>query len=151
MDTFSDNEDNIRPPDAIVSDQLLEDTRSDYEKQIEEALMLSLDEIRDKHNLNRKYEEQLLNEYNEETDKRKKIFEKFLFDLHKVSKIDKEIRDIYDIIEPIIESYCNQYIHICELDVEMYEKIFKLLGKVRTDKVAIETLKTIIVIDEFLS
>jgi hypothetical protein len=151
MDTFSDNEDNIRPPDAIVTDQLLEDTRSDYEKQIEEALMLSLDEIRDKHNLNRKYEEQLLNEYNEETDKRKKIFEKFLFDLHKVSKIDKEIRDIYDIIEPIIESYCNQYIHICELDVEMYEKIFKLLGKVRTDKVAIETLKTIIVIDEFLS
>ena len=151
MYTFIYNEYNIRPPDAIVTDKLIEYTTSDYEKQIEEALMLSLDEIRDKHNLNRKYEEQLLNEYNEETDKRKKIFEKFLFDLHKVSKIDKEIRDIYDIIEPIIESYCNQYIHICELDVEMYEKIFKLLGKVRTDKVAIETLKTIIVIDEFLS
>lgn len=148
MDTFSDNEDNIRPPDAIVSDQLLEDTRSDYEKQIDEAIYLSCQEMREKEILARKYEEQLLTEYNEETNKRKKIFEKFLFDLHKVGKIDKEVREIYEIIEPIIDSYCNQFIRICELDVEMYEKIFKLLGKVRTDKPAVEILKTIIVIDE---
>lgn len=140
--------DNIRPPDAVVSEQLLEDTRSDYEKQIDEAIYLSCQEMREKEILARKYEEQLLTEYNEETNKRKKIFEKFLFDLHKVGKIDKEVREIYEIIEPIIDSYCNQFIRICELDVEMYEKIFKLLGKVRTDKPAVEILKTIIVIDE---
>ncbi len=145
------NEDTIRQPDAIVSDQLLEDTRSEYEKQIDEAIYLSSQEMRAKEMLARKYEEQLIQDYHEETNKRKKNFEKFLFDLHKVSKIDKEIRGIYDIIEPIIESYCSQYINICELDVETYEKIFKLLGKVRTDKTAVELLKTIILKDEFSS
>jgi len=149
--TFNDNEDNIRPPDDIISEQLLEDTRSEYEKQIDEAIYLSYKDIREKEDLSRKYEEQILNDFNEETNKRKQTFEKFLFDLNKVGKIDKEIREMYEIIEPIIDSYCNQYINKCELDVETYEKIFKLLGKVRTDKFAVETLKTIIVIDEFSS
>jgi hypothetical protein len=36
MDNFE--EDNIRPPDEAVNEQLLEDTRSDFEKQIEEAI-----------------------------------------------------------------------------------------------------------------
>ena len=143
------NDDNIRPPDVVVSEQLLEDTRSNFEKEIDEALYLSFQDMREKEDLSRKYEEQILKDYNEETFKRKQIFEKFLFDLNKISKIDKEIREIYDIIEPIIESYCNQYIHKCEFDEETYEKIFKLLGKVRTDKTALELLKTIIFKDEF--
>jgi hypothetical protein len=140
-----DNEDNIRQPDVVVSEQLLQDTRSDYEKEIDEAIYLSCQEMREKEDLARKYEEQLLKDYNEESNKRKQTFEKLLFDLHKVSKIDKEVRDIYDIIEPIIESYCAQYINKCELDVKTYEKIFKLLSKVRTDKAAVEFLKTIII------
>lgn len=145
------NDDNIRPPDAVVSDQLLEDTRSDFEKEIDEAIYLSYQDIREKQELSKKYEEQLIKDYNEESSRRKLIFEKFLFDLNKVSKIDKEVREIYDIIEPIIESYCSQYINKCDLDIQTYEKIFNLLGKVRTDKNAIETLKTIILKDEFSS
>jgi hypothetical protein len=146
MDT--NNEDNIRPPDDVISDQLLKDTRSDYEKEIDEAIYLSYQDGREKQDLSKKYEEQVLKEYNEESNKRKQIFEKLLFDLNKVGKIDKEIREIYDIIEPIIESYCNQYIHKCEFDEETYEKIFKLLGKIRTDKTAIDFLKTVIVKEE---
>lgn len=148
---FNDNEDNIRPPDNVVSEQLLEDTRSDFEKQIDEAIYLSYQDIREKQDLSRKYEEQILKDYSEESNKRKQTFEKFLFDLNKVGKIDKEVREIYDIIEPIIESYCSQYINKCELDIETYEKIFKLLGKIRTDKTAVEFLKTIILKDEFSS
>ncbi len=148
---FNDNEDNIRPPDNVVSEQLLEDTRSEFEKQIDEAIYLSFQDIREKQDLSRKYEEQILKDYSEESNKRKQTFEKFLFDLNKVGKIDKEVREIYDIIEPIIESYCSQYINKCELDIETYEKIFKLLGKIRTDKTAVEFLKTIILKDEFSS
>jgi hypothetical protein len=142
------NDDNIRPPDVVVSEQLLEDTRSNFEKEIDEALYLSFQDMREKEDLSRKYEEQILKDYNEETFKRKQIFEKFLFDLNKISKIDKEIREIYDIIEPIIESYCSQFINKCEFDIETYEKIFKLLGKIRTDKAAVEFLKTVILKDE---
>jgi hypothetical protein len=146
MDT--NNEDNIRLPDEILSEQLLEDTRSDFEKEIEEALYLSCQEIRENQELNEKYEEQVLKDYNEEINKRKQTFEKLLFDLNKVGKIDMEVRETYEIIEPIIESYCNQYIQKCDLDEKTYEKIFKLLGKIRTDKTAIDILKSIIIQDE---
>ncbi len=146
MDT--NNEDNIRMPDDILSEQLLEDTRSDFEKEFEEALYLSCQEIREKQELNEKYEEQVLKNYNEEINKRKQIFEKLLFDLNKVGKIDIEVRETYEIIDPIIESYCNQYIQKCDLDEKTYEKIFKLLGKIRTDKSAVELLRTIIIKDE---
>ena len=142
-----DNEDNVRPPDVAVREQLLEDTRSDYEKEIEEAIYLSCQDIREKQDLSKKYEEQLIKDYNEESNKRRQTFEKLLFDLNKVGNFDKEYRVIYDIIEPIIESYCSQYINSCEFDVETYEKIFKLLGKIRTDKTTVEFLKTIILKD----
>lgn len=141
------DDDNIRPPDSVESNQLLEDTRSDFEKEMDEAIYLSYQDIREKQELTRQYEEQLVKDYNEETSKRNQIFEKFLFDLKKVSKIDKEVREIYDIIDPIIESYCSQCINNCELDIETYERIFNLLRKIRTDKDAIEFLKTIILKD----
>lgn len=147
IDNDNDN-DNVRPPDESKVDQLLEDTRSDFEKEIDEALYLSLQDMRVKQDLSRKYEEQILKDYNEESNKRKQTFEKFLFDLKKIGKIDKEVREIYDIIEPIIESYCSQYINKCEFDIETYEKIFKLLGKIRTDKTAVEFLRTIIFKDD---
>lgn len=146
--SFDDNfDDNIRPPDEIKVEQLLEDTRSEYEKQIDEAMYLSFQEIKNQEELYKKYEEQLLRDHNDETNKRNEHFKKFLFDLNKLSKIDKEVKNIFNIIEPIIESYCLQYIQTCELDIETYEKIFKLLDKIRTDKSAVETLKTIIIID----
>lgn len=143
-----DNEDNIRLPDEIISDRLLEDTRNDYEKELDEAINLSYQELLEKQDLSRKYEEQIIKDYNEETLKRKTNFEKLLLDLNKLSKLDKEVREIYNIIDPIIECYCSQYINICILDVETHETIFKLLSKIRTDKNAVELLKTIIILNE---
>ena len=65
-------------------------------------------------------------------------------DLNRLIKFDKDIKEIYEIIEPIIDSYCNQYIEVVELDLITYEKIFKVIGTVRTDKKNIELLKTIL-------
>lgn len=147
-DSFNDNDDNIRPPDAVVTEQLLQDTRDDFEKEIDEAIYLSYQDIREKQEFNRKYEEQILQEYNEETSRRKQIFEKLRFDLNKLSKIDKETKEVFDISEPIIEAYCSQYINYFKFDIKTYEKIFNLLSKIRTDKNAVEILKTIIILDE---
>lgn len=146
MDTsFNEIEDNIRPPDEVRSERLLEDTRSDFEKEIDEAIYLSYQETKNQDEINRKYEEQILQEYNNEVNRRKEIFTKFIFDLNRLIKIDKDVKEIYDIIEPIIDSYCLQYFQECELDEITYEKIFKLLSKIRTDKSAVEILKTIII------
>jgi len=150
-DSFNDFEDNIRPPDEVRTERLMEDTRSDFQKEMDEAMYLSMQEMKQVQDINAQYEEEIMKQYNEETIRRKEIFTKFLLDLNRLNKIDKEVREIYEIVEPIIDSYCLQYIQICELDSETYEKIFKLLGKIRTDKNAIEILKTIILKDEFSS
>ena len=141
---MSDNEDNIRPPDAVVSEQLLEDNRSDFEKQLDEAMYLSMQEMTQQHVHNKQFEEQIIQDYTKETNRRKEIFKEFLFHLHKTSKFDKEVGEIYNIIEPIIESYCGQFIETCELDEETYDKIFKILKKIRNNQQSLDTLKTII-------
>ena len=65
--------------------------------------------------------------------------------MNKLLRFDKDIKEIYEIIEPIIESYCAQYTEIIELDDVTYEKIFKVLGTIRTNKNNIELLKTILI------
>lgn len=146
-----DNDDTIRQPDSIYSDQLMEDERSDFDKELEEAIYLSMKDINDREDINAKFEEEIILKYSQETCKRKEIFKKFIFDLNKVSKVDKDIREILEIIEPIIDSYCSQTFDICSLEHEMHKKIFHLLTKIRTDKQAIELLKTIILSDEYSS
>jgi hypothetical protein len=54
------------------------------------------------------------------------------------------VREIYEIIDPIIESYCNQIIQVCELDDETYNRIFSLLKKIRNNKLVFDTLQNII-------
>ncbi len=142
MDNFEEN--NVRTPDEAVNEQLIQDTRSDFEKQIDEAIYISRQEIRDKQILHTKYEEQLLKDYTEETNRRTAIFKEFLFNLKKISKFDKEVREIYVILDPIIESYCSQSIQTCELDEETYDIIFIILKKIRNNPLTLHTLKSII-------
>lgn len=142
MDNYQ--EDNIRPPDQVVRETLLEDTRSDFEKQIDEAIYLSIQEIDHQREINREYEEQLLKNFADETKRRIDLFKNFMTNMTKLSKFDREVREIYHILEPIIESYCDQYLNTCELDKGTYDKIFDTLKKIRNDQQALDTLKIII-------
>jgi len=141
-------EDNIRQPDNAFKETLLEDTRSDFEKQMDEALQLSMQEINQQLNINKKYEEQLLKDYYTEIERRTNIFKNFLFNINKVGKFDNKIEEIYNIIDPIIDSYCGQFIDNCKLDKETYNKIFDTLKQIRNDQQAFDILKTIILIEE---
>ena len=146
MDNFQ--EDNIRQPDNAFKETLLEDTRSDFEKQMDEALQLSMQEINQQLNINKKYEEQLLKDYYTEIERRTNIFKNFLFNINKVRKFDKKIEEIYNILDPIIDSYCGQFIENCKLDKKTYNKIFDTLKQIRNDQQAFDILKTIILIEE---
>jgi hypothetical protein len=137
-----DNEDDIRRPDKVKREILFDDNRTDYEKQLDEALYVSLQESEEK---NKIYEDEIYNNYFTETARRKEAFRELLFDLRKLIKIDKEIKEIYEIIEPIIDAYCSQFINCFELDAETYDKIFNVLGSIRTNKNNIELCKGIIV------
>ena len=135
-----DNADDIRCPDKVKIDRLFDDNRSDYEKQLDEALYVSLQESEEK---NKIYEDEIYNNYFTETAIRKEAFRELLFDLRKLIKFDKEIKEIYEIIEPIIDAYCSQFINCFELDAETYDKIFNVLGSIRTNKNNIGLIPTI--------
>lgn len=140
-------DDNVRAPDEIIREQLLGGTdtnTNDYDAELDKAIYLSYEDIREQQEYSRKMEQKLIEDYKRETDKRTKVFEKFLPELHKLSIYDKEIREIYQIIGPIIDNYCQQFIDTCKLDEITYKKIFDLLSKVRIDKVAVNHLKTVI-------
>jgi hypothetical protein len=143
--SFNDFEDEeIRAPDEVKRERLIDDNRCEFQKQMDEALYLSLQEIKNVEEINKKYEELIIQNYHNEINERREKFVGLLLDINKLIRFDKDIKEIYEIIEPIIESYCNQYIEYVELDEETYDKIFKVIGTIRTNKKNIELLQKII-------
>jgi hypothetical protein len=145
---IDNNDNNVRAPDKTKKEQLLQDNRSEYDKQIDEALYLSIQEFKKQEEDNKKYEEDIINEHSRIINERKDLFRGLLFDLNKLIRFDKDMKEIYEIIEPIIDSYCAQYITQCEIDAVTHYRIFKVIGNVRTDKNAMELLKKILVKSE---
>ena len=66
-------------------------------------------------------------------------------DLNKLIKFDKDIKQLYDVLYPIIEAYCDLHILNFELDEKTYDKVFKFLGTIRINKNTLDTLKTLII------
>jgi hypothetical protein len=137
--------DNIRTPDEVKREALQQDTRTEYEKQIEEAINLSSMEYREKEIKNEMFEEEIIANYYKVSNERRDLFREFLFDLGKLIRFDKETKEIYEIIEPIIDSYCNQFIENYELDEVTYDRIFKALKGIRTNRKNIEHLANLLI------
>ena len=143
--SFNDFEDEeVRAPDEVKREQLMNDNRCEFQKQMDEALFLSLQEIKNVEEVNKQYEELIIQNYHNEINKRREKFGGLLLDINKLIRFDKDIKEIYEIIEPIIESYCNQYIEYVELDEDTYDRIFKVIGTIRTNKKNLDLLKEII-------
>jgi|LauGreDrversion4_1035100.scaffolds.fasta_scaffold03567_3 hypothetical protein len=142
-------EENIRPPDEVKKEKLLEfqDIRSEFENQVQEAMYRSLQESSQMDELNQKFEEEIINKYLLETSVRREKFGELLLDINRIMRFDKELKEIYEIIEPVIEAYCCHYIEFFEIDKETYDKIFQVIGTIRTNKKNIENLKSIIIIN----
>jgi hypothetical protein len=60
-----------RQPDESIREQLLPDNRSEFQKQLDQALLLSLKEEDEKL---LKHEEEIINNYNAETNRRTELF-----------------------------------------------------------------------------
>lgn len=147
MDDFQGNKGNkgnIRRPDNVITEQISQEDISEYEKQLIEATQQSIKELEEQQNEQFNYERKLIQEHTHETKRRVEIFKEFLLRLQKISSFDQEIREIYEIIQPIIDAYCGQIINHYELDEITYNKIFDTLRKVRHTDTGITELKKII-------
>jgi hypothetical protein len=119
-------EEYIRPPDKVKKERLIW-----QEEEFEEDILQNMVD----------YEKEIQKYFVEEKMRRKEIFNVLLFKMKKISNYDKEVEEIYNIIEPIIESYCEQVIQYFEVDKVTYERIFNIVSSIRVDK---EPLKKII-------
>lgn len=147
MDDFQGNKGNkgnIRRPDNVITEQISQEDISEYEKQLIEATQQSIKELEEQQNEQFNYERKLIQEHTHETKRRVEIFKEFLLRLQKISSFDQEIREIYEIIQPIIDAYCGQIINHYDLDEITYNKIFDTLRKVRHTDTVITELKKII-------
>lgn len=139
---------NTRLPDEVTYDQLLEDTRSDFDKQIEQAINLSITDLEQHCKDQLQYENQLINEHITEYNKRNDIFKELKFNLIRIGKFDPEIQNVHNILNPIINAYCNQYIETYEIDPNAYYKIVNTLKHIKNSKQALDALQTIMYIKQ---
>ena len=137
-----DNE--VRPPDLVINERLIEYNMNNHDKQLYEALYLSMKELDNQEKMNEIYEKEIINNFIIETVKRREKFQQFMLKINKLIKFDKDIKEIYEIIEPIIYAYCEQQISTFELDKVTHNKIFKTLSSIRIQTETIILLKTII-------
>ena len=94
---------------------------------------------------NHKFEEEIINSYLEKQSKRRELFRDLLINMNKVARFDKDVKEIYEILDVIIEAYCLDYIQFAEVDKETRDKVFNVLKTIRVHKNTLDILQTIIV------
>ena len=129
IDTTDNSEEYIRSPDKVIKERLIW-KEEEFEEFEEDILQNMVD-----------YEKEIQKYFVEEKMRRKDTFNELLFKMKKISNYDKEVEEIYNIIEPIIESYCEQVIQYYEVDNVSYERIFSIISSIRVNG---EPLKKII-------
>ena len=93
---YDNFDEEIRPPDEVVTERLVEDTRCEFQKQMDEALRLSMQEAINQAKIYQEYEDEIVNNYLKETIERRKKFEKLLMDINKLIRFDAKIKEVYE-------------------------------------------------------
>ena len=83
----------------------------------------------------------------EKTRLRVQSFKDVILKIKKICMIDKTLLEFYNIIEPMIDSYCACNIDIYECDNVMYDVIFNTLKTIRLTESDLELFKNLFVIE----
>ena len=114
-------------------------TPIDYDPELQLAINETIKEQEE-------YEKKQL-EYLAKTRLRVQTFKDILFKIKKISMIDQKILNFYNIIEPIIDSYCACNIDIYECEKAMYDEIFGTLRTIRLTESELELFKKLFVME----
>ena len=134
-------EEDIRPPDQPKRETLLQDNRSDFDKQLDEALYQSLQLYQAEVQKHEDLEQKFIQQQRQEIEKRKNLVRPILFELNRIRKYDLKIDEVFVMIDSILDSYCGLEFEECQLDKQTYNTIFNGLTKIRIN---IEFLLSII-------
>ena len=124
-------EEDIRPPDQPKRETLLQDNRSNFNKQLDEALYESFKLYQAEVQKHEDLEQKFIQQQREEIEKRKNLVRPILFELNRIRKYDLKIDEVFVMIDSILESYCGLEFEECQLDKQTYNTIFNGLTKIR--------------------
>lgn len=139
------DEDRIRPPDQPVREQLIATSTTfqeeDYESQMERALQQSMHEY--------DMQQQAIDEafqraYEDETIRRRSMFEELLTALKRVARYDTQINEVFQLLHPVVEMFVAQAIDAHEVEEDVYNRIFGSLTSVRVKPETAELLQFLI-------
>lgn len=134
----------LRSPDEITREKLLDYNNHNSDDELNAAINQSITEYNEYIKKMCDEEKKLMEYIKTEKRNRREICEPILFEVKKLSRFDNEIKQVYDILEPILDSYMSQYIDRYEFDKETNNFIFNVLSKLRIKRENMEILKTII-------
>jgi hypothetical protein len=154
----NDNDDNIRTPDPVKIDRLIEDDyyTDDIKNQIfdnkinNDDLNTVLELSKNEYNNSQEQEEQkaielICSQTKEEQKKeRKNKFDKIKTQLNKIILFDRVHLEYYELVLSIIEMFESGAINEYKTNEKEYTTIFKLLKTIRLPNEEIENLKKII-------
>jgi len=78
-----------------------------------------------------------------EIQKRREQFRNIKFIFNRLGKVDKEVAEVYEIIQYIIDIYILGDIEMYKWDKETYNTIFKVIKNLRLNEVEMTLLKTL--------
>jgi hypothetical protein len=148
---FNDNNDNIREPDPVKKEQLIDNNNiydcinpiiQNYDDELDKALELSKKEFELIQDEQEKHVFELIKKEEEE---RKNEFKTIKLKLNKILLFDRPNCGKYELILSIIQLYEENCIKEYKSIESEYNNIFKLLKSIRLTKQELESLRKLIV------
>ena len=138
-----DSDDDIREPDSIVIDKLIDNDNDDNNYDFEKILQQSIEQS--KHDYEKQEQEILELIIQQEKTERLSMFVSLKQYIKRMEIIDKPNSQLFGTLLSIIEMYENGYITTYLIDNDEYEKIFKLISNNRLPKEELNNLRKIII------
>jgi hypothetical protein len=126
-----DDIDSVREADPVISEALLEDTRTQWEIDVEEAICRSMEDIESQNTEQDLYEKELLSHFNQQKQERAAKVDPVLAVLERLARVDSKTKYLLDFMEPILFSFKEGAIDHWFLDKETYLSIFQSLKSIR--------------------
>jgi hypothetical protein len=148
FNNFNDYEnfdEEIRPPDNTIRKILVNnyDNMNIIPYNYDEELQLAfIESIKEQEECEKKRLEFL-----KKTKLRVQTFKDVLLKIKKINMIDETFLEFYNIIEPMIDSYCACNIDVYHCDKVMYDMIFGTLKTIRLTETELELFKNLFVME----
>ena len=138
-----DSDDDVREPDSVVIDKLIDNDNTDNNYDFEKILQQSIEQS--KHDYEKQEQEILELIIQQEKTERLSMFVSLKQYIKRMEIIDKPNSQLFGTLLSIIEMYENGYITTYLIDNDEYEKIFKLISNNRLPKEELNNLRKIII------